>query len=293
MVTSIAEMNPLVSVIVPNYNYGNYVGECIESILNQSYKNIEVIIVDDGSTDNSLEVIKTYSSQITLLTQENLGVNAARNLGILNSHGKYIALCDSDDSWLSSKLSKQVAALETSEAYTVAYCAVTQIDSIGRFIMDLPTEYSGDISKLFLKYPTKALIINAPSTSMFRRESAFKAGLFDPCLRGNGEDWDFFRRLTKYGTVLALHENLVRIRKHNENRSNVRLDQYYRDNRIVVTKMLQDPDYNLTHVRKLQVMIKFELQFLKQSSKYLQFSRALSHLKRILKICVGKLEFHD
>lgn len=92
--------NPLVSIIVPTYNVKHYIRECIDSILNQTYKNIEIIIVNDGSTDNSMYMINDYVTsidKIKVINQENQGLSAARNSGIEEAKGKYIALIDSDD----------------------------------------------------------------------------------------------------------------------------------------------------------------------------------------------------
>lgn len=92
--------NPLVSIIVPTYNVKHYIRECIESILNQTYKNIEIIIVNDGSTDNSMYMIDDYITsidKIKVINQENQGLSAARNSGIEEAKGKYIAMIDSDD----------------------------------------------------------------------------------------------------------------------------------------------------------------------------------------------------
>lgn len=92
--------NPLVSIVVPTYNVKHYIRECIESILNQTYKNIEIIIVNDGSTDNSMYMIDDYITsidKIKVINQENQGLSAARNSGIDKAKGKYIAMIDSDD----------------------------------------------------------------------------------------------------------------------------------------------------------------------------------------------------
>ena len=81
----------LVSVVIPNYNYAHYLSDCINSILQQSYKNIEVIFVDDGSTDESVSIAKSFSERVKIIVQDHKGVNAARNLGISHAMGKYIA----------------------------------------------------------------------------------------------------------------------------------------------------------------------------------------------------------
>ncbi len=99
-----AKENPLISVIIPTYNRANFLGEAIESVLSQTYKNLEVIIIDDGSTDDTRQLIEKYTDKrIIYLYQEHGGTSAARNKGIQEAKGEYIAFLDSDDIWLSPK----------------------------------------------------------------------------------------------------------------------------------------------------------------------------------------------
>jgi glycosyltransferase involved in cell wall biosynthesis len=100
--------NPLVSVILPTYNRGWILTEAIDSVLAQDYKEYELIVVDDGSTDNTREILDTYGQDILVLRQANKGVSAARNRGIAESGGQLVAFLDSDDLWLPRKLSRQV-----------------------------------------------------------------------------------------------------------------------------------------------------------------------------------------
>jgi len=99
---------PLVSVILPTYNRAWTLKTAIDSVLFQNYSNIELIVIDDGSRDNTEELLKDYKNQIRVLTQENAGVSAARNRGIEKSRGEFIALLDSDDSWDKRKISCQM-----------------------------------------------------------------------------------------------------------------------------------------------------------------------------------------
>jgi glycosyltransferase involved in cell wall biosynthesis len=91
--------HPLVSVVIPTYNRSGYVVEALDSVLRQTYPNYEVVVVDDGSTDDTCEVLKPYSGHIRYVRQENLGAGAARNLGVSQARGEYVAFLDSDDMW--------------------------------------------------------------------------------------------------------------------------------------------------------------------------------------------------
>jgi glycosyltransferase involved in cell wall biosynthesis len=98
-----------ISVIIPVYNSSEYILEALDSVFAQSFKDFEVIVVDDGSTDDTRQKIQNYSHKIRYFYQENGGPSKARNLGIRESTGKYIAFLDADDVWLPSKLEKQIA----------------------------------------------------------------------------------------------------------------------------------------------------------------------------------------
>lgn len=122
----------LVSVVVPVYNVEAYIAETIQSILNQSYSNFEILIVNDGSSDRSIEIIQTFDDpRITVIHQENQGVSAARNRGIAQAKGEYIALIDGDDIWDPEKLQKHVEHLENSPQIGLSFCRSAFIDLKG------------------------------------------------------------------------------------------------------------------------------------------------------------------
>ncbi len=125
----------LVSIITPCYNGAKYIGETIQSVLSQTYSNWEMIIVDDGSKDNSDEVIKSFSDpRIHYIYQDNAGSAAARNNGIRRANGQYIALLDADDLWLPEFLEKQIAFMKEKNAVCVA-CSYDHIDSESKPIL--------------------------------------------------------------------------------------------------------------------------------------------------------------
>lgn len=105
--------NPVVSVIIPTFNRARTVVGAIDSVLRQTWRSTEVIVVDDGSTDNTIEVLKAYGNAITYVRQENAGPAAARNRGIRQSQGDLVAFLDSDDAWLTTKLERQITLLES------------------------------------------------------------------------------------------------------------------------------------------------------------------------------------
>lgn len=114
---------PQVSIIIPNYNGEKYISRCIDSVLNQSVKNIEIIVVDDGSTDNSLECLAKYRNIdcITIITKENGGVSSARNIGIENSRGRYICFLDSDDCFEPNMLKTALEKIKDNDVLIYSY----------------------------------------------------------------------------------------------------------------------------------------------------------------------------
>src|SRR3989304_595361 len=112
---------PRVSVIIPTYNTAHYIAPAVESVLGQTYQDTEIIVVDDGSTDNTRTVLTPYMDRIQYIVQDNKGRSEARNRGIHQSQGEFIAFLDADDLWLPDKLSQQVAALDEHEQAVLAY----------------------------------------------------------------------------------------------------------------------------------------------------------------------------
>ena len=102
-----------VSVIIPNFNYADFVGEAIQSVLKQTYQNTEIIVVNNGSTDNSLEILRSFGDKILIVDQANLGQSGARNAGLAKSTGELIAFLDADDLWEPKKLEKQMILLQS------------------------------------------------------------------------------------------------------------------------------------------------------------------------------------
>jgi glycosyltransferase involved in cell wall biosynthesis len=274
--------NPLVSVVIPNFNYGRFLEDCIRSVLNQTYANTEIILVDDGSTDNSLEIASKFSDSIQILTQSNQGVNAARNLGIAKSRGDFIALCDSDDYWEPHKLEMQINKFHEDFNIGLIYCDVITINLQDQKLLHLHAQHSGDISFKFIDKPAQALITGGGSTAIFKRKFGNIRLLFDPNLRGNGEDWDFFRRASQLTTVQYVAEPLVFARKHEKSRSARSLDHFYAGNAKCVLKALSDEYYQWNHKNIWSFIFRFEILCLKSNLKVFRISASFTHLRRAL-----------
>ena len=200
-----------VSVIVPTYNCATYLPDAIDSVLAQTFKDFEIIIVDDGSTDNTREVVKKYGLQIKYIYQENKGPSAARNLGIQSSNGQYIAFLDSDDIWLPQKLELQMNEFLKSPSTGLVTCGRYNIDSNGALqecLCDISYISRTKALDLFL---TKNILHGGNSQVVIKRECLDKVGLFDEELHV-AEDWDLWLKICKQYDFKGLNKPLVKIR---------------------------------------------------------------------------------
>jgi glycosyltransferase involved in cell wall biosynthesis len=200
--------NPLVSVILPVYNAETYIAEAIESILTQSYKNLELILINDGSTDRSLDIMQSYADiRIQIISRENRGLVASLNEGIMKAKGKYIARMDADDISLPKRFEEQVAFLEMYPE--VGLCGTAVIifgDKIKGKIWRLPQSDNRIKSELLF---SSAL---AHPTVMMRRELIEKYGLFyDPAFQ-HAEDFELWTRFAEYTDIANLPEPLLKYR---------------------------------------------------------------------------------
>lgn len=197
-----------VSVVLPTFNRANTLGKAIQSVLSQTYENLELIVVDDGSTDNTEEVVKGFAdSRLRYVCHgENRGAGAARNTGIKIARGEYIACQDDDSEWLPEKLEKQIKAFEKALPNVgVVYSGAYAIDGEMRTYLPHPhlTQKEGYLHKQFLK----GMFIVQPSVVI--RKECFKAvGMYDEKLPSR-EDWDMWIRLSKYYDFKFIDEPLV------------------------------------------------------------------------------------
>ena len=207
----------LVSVIVPIYNRECLVGKTIDSILNQTYRNVEIIAVNDGSTDGSLEVLKQYSNKhpekIVVVDQQNAGQVRARNNGILHAHGEYIAFLDSDDTWSPQKLAKQLPLFN--DDVGLVYCGIHEVGPDDRISYSVPCEADmrGDIYQ-------QLLIKNRMTggTVVVSRKALDAVGLFDETFQA-AENWDLWIRIARLFSVEYVDEPLLNYLKHPGNKS--------------------------------------------------------------------------
>lgn len=209
------EKFPLVSIIIPSYNHEKYIKETIESIVNQTYKNIELIVIDDGSKDNSVRIIQELSNKygFIFLHRPNKGLSGTLNEGIKLSKGKYFAGCASDDIYALDKIEKQVSFMENNPDYGMCYGKVIKFDENTKTKIEIKNPKSG--------FVFDALLFGTfiPAVTQFIRKDVFNdIGLFDEKLYI--EDWDMWLRIAKKYKIGYVNEYLAYYRQHETNISN-------------------------------------------------------------------------
>jgi glycosyltransferase involved in cell wall biosynthesis len=197
---------PRVSVIIPVFNGAQTISATVESVLAQSFRECEVIVIDDGSTDSTPAILQRFGSRIAVINQSNRGFCAARNAGIARSKCDLIALLDADDVWLPTKLEKSLAVIERSSDIALVYTDVINQDTAGR---DLGTS---PIDAATAHAPTLDEMLNRlwpimPSTVVMRRGAWENCGRF---AEGYSEDLDFWIRIREQGEFRYLPEKLTR-----------------------------------------------------------------------------------
>jgi glycosyltransferase involved in cell wall biosynthesis len=199
--------NPRVSVIIPTYNTARYIAEAVESVLAQTYCDFEVLVVDDGSTDNTHQVLQPYLNKIEYIWQENQERAHTRNNGIRRARGEFIAFLDSDDVWRPGKLAQQVAALDSATQAVLAYGVALNIDEARRPLNFWGSRYScgqpdpSGASAPQIYQPGGEILFGTPlmpSVVLVRRAALDQTGLFDPQATPV-EDWELWLRLAQRG----------------------------------------------------------------------------------------------
>jgi alpha-1,3-rhamnosyltransferase len=279
---------PLVSVVVPCYNHEKYVKETIESIINQTYKNIELIVIDDGSKDNSVSVIQELADKygFTFIHRPNKGLSATLNEGIKLSKGKYFSAIASDDILMLEKIEKQVEFMESNPEYGMCYGKIVYFeDSIKNTSEYSNSNKQGWVFDDLLNY---GCFIPAPSTFM-RKEVFESVGGFDKNLWI--EDWDMWLRISQKYQVGYIDEYLAYYRKHDTNISSQSLKMYKAEKQILE----KYKDYeNFDNVIKNKKIVWFSLlsrKYKKEAMKY--FMHSIKYLLvdiRVLKALI-KLVF--
>ncbi len=224
---------PLVSVIIPTYNRGRILREAVDSVLDQDYPNVELIVVDDGSSDHTAAILAGYQEKIVVLRQPNRGVSAARNAGIAAARGRLISFLDSDDFWLPQKLSRQV---DFFISHPGAQICQTEETWVRNGVRVNPGKRHQKPSGMIFEQ-SLALCLVSPSAVMLKKSLLEKVGLFDESLPAC-EDYDLWLRISsRYPVYLVNHPLIVKRGGHADQLSRMPgLDRF----RILALKNIMD-----------------------------------------------------
>jgi len=208
---------PKVSVVIPTYNYGKYIEKAIDSVLAQTYKDFEIIVVDDGSTDNTREIIETkYEDKVRYFYQENKGAPAARNRGIEKSKGEYLVFLDADDYLAPSSLEDRVSILECDGDFAWVYSKWQYVDTNGnvqnKAFCKAPFAFRKKLRGHVFREMLCGTLINT-SAVLIRKSSVIEVGGFDECLTAF-QDYDLWLRVSLRHNVEYVDKVLAYVGLH-------------------------------------------------------------------------------
>ncbi len=268
---------PKVSVIVPFFNRINWTYEAINSILSQTYKDFEILIIDDGSTDQYKNNFEKLDDRIRFFKIDHLGRSSARNIGLTKSKGNYITFLDSDDLYAPRKLEKQIHILDSNINFGMVYTNYQTMNEQGEISSNFKIPniaLHGDI------YPdllfVKGTCITTPSV-MVRKEILDVVGIFDVNM-DICEDLDLWRRISKVTLIYQIHEPLVFIRSHNIPNS---YWKFTKGRSYYLNKAFRD-DHSLPTITRKELFIDMYFTYFKWSIKQLDLFYALYAFYRLL-----------
>lgn len=279
------ETEPIVSVVIPVYNHEEYIRESVESALSQDYDNLEVIVVDDGSTDATPEVLRTFGSRIRYIRQKNGGTAAALNTGIRHARGSLISWLSSDDVFLPGMIKRQVAELNKEPSFAMVYADFVEIDSHGKElrVVHCPFLPVGEFAIELLK----GNFING--SSVLIRKGCFEhVGLFDESLPTDS-DGDMWFRLLKNGYEFGhIPEAFVKYRWHSSNLSHKYKLHHYCKDRVRVRALRAFSDRELFRKKSEKEQVRFDLAYEKLAlvfARQFLFRAAWAAMEKSMKTC--------
>ncbi|WP_165419279.1 glycosyltransferase family 2 protein [Corallincola spongiicola] len=270
-------MSVLVSVIIPAYNRDAYIAHTVESVLNQSLTDLELIVVDDGSTDRTREVLDSYTdSRLTILEHPggiNKGQAAAINVGLKQASGEYLAILDSDDYWAPEKLETLVTYLQDNPEYGLVYSNGFAVDPDGKPLYPIYSdghEEQNDPSRVVID-----CYFLLPNNAVLRREIMTKVGEFDESLRA-AQDHDMAIRVAEVTKMAYLDLPLFFYRRHPDSISSQRKHIRWQNGFYILDKAVKRYGYSNAVIRQRKAVLHFRLyQCRKQNHQWIS---ALSHL---------------
>lgn len=241
------EMISQISVVIPNYNYGRYLGQAIESVLAQTVPVQEIIVVDDGSTDETPSIVAQYGDSVKLIRQPNRGVGAARNNGVANSKGEIIAFLDADDIWMPQKLERQLQRMGDDPEVGLVSCGLLEVRQNGEVVTEHKEGLDGWVAEDMLLF--KKTVISGSSIIVYRKVFEAVGGFDEDKKLHPSEDWDFGFRVARICKLGFIPESLVYYRNHGAN-GHLNIKRMEQAVRIALAKVFADTDPRLQSLRR-------------------------------------------
>ena len=243
---------PKVSVIIPTYNSSRTIGETLQSVINQTYSDFEILLINDGSTDNLMEVLKGFQdSRLQILHYENGGLTAARNRGIDRASGKYLIFLDADDLWSPDKLESHVDALDNAEktnpkAAIVYSWSYFLDDETNTSYINHPEPYEGNV----LPKIVEANFVTNGSNPMITREAIDSVGYFNSDFHGVS-DWDYWIRLAQQWDYILIPKRQVFYRQSTTSMSSATVLDREQDQLRVINTIFPSLPSNLQPIKPI------------------------------------------
>jgi glycosyltransferase involved in cell wall biosynthesis len=244
--TNVVRILKNVSVVIPTYNYGRFIRDAIDSVMLQTYPALEVIVVDDGSTDDTQEILAGFGDRIVKVLQKNAGVAAARNAGMAVARGEFLAFLDSDDLWLPEKVEKQIALFEADPELGLVHCGAERFDTAGKTLSVELTGLEGWAARELIALGHGLVAVG--SSMMVPRSVAEEVGGFDSRLFAC-EDGDFCYRVALRYRFGFVSELLVRYRQHGDAR-HLNIPRLENGMLLTLQKVFLSPDPSIQVLRK-------------------------------------------
>jgi len=261
---------PLVTVVIPCYNRAEYIQITLNSVFEQTYPNIEIIVIDDGSLDESFEILTSQKHKIRLYQHpggENRGQSSSINLGLSKACGDYISILDSDDVFASQKIEKQVDYLETNSSIGLVYSNGMNIDSAGKEMY--PLYLDGPRDGIGPEEVLESSSFNLPSNAMVRKSVFTKAGFLDESLR-SAQDHDMAIRIAEIAPIGYLNEILWFYRRHDASISHLRTLERWKNGFKILNKASKRYPYSRHSRMRRRGVLHFRLaQCYLQKKSYL------------------------
>ncbi|MDD2735993.1 MAG: glycosyltransferase [Desulfuromonadaceae bacterium] len=288
------ENPPKVSVIIPCYNRKDFIAETINSVINQTYPNIELIVVDDGCTDGSRTLLESFGESFTILEhpgRANRGQSAAINLGIQNCTGEYVAILDSDDLFAPDKILKQVSFLMENPQIGLVYSNGHSIDENSNILFEIYGKKHTEDSN-----PNRVLLdcyFLLPNNSLLRRSVFEQVGGFDESLRAS-QDHDMAIRVSEVTKLAYLEDHLFFYRRHKDSISQKNAKRRWLNGYTILKKAYSRYNYPLSTIFGRLAVLNFRLgQCYYEEKRFLRagllfIASGICDPKRAIGVLIGK-----